>query len=179
MRSFARSLHLTLLLGLGLTACSTPDPTEQVMPPRMEIAGLTLGKSTAFEERAWLDLRVTNPNGFAVGVERLDFDLVIGERYFASGVVAQDIAVPGGGEVLVPVVMTIGAPDPSATVQELNSNKPLTYRLIGEADLQQIPEQTLIFDYFGRIEPSKTAEKPAGLRSEPEATPGRPLADAG
>ena len=90
MRSFVRSLYLPL--ALGLVACSTPDPSDAVDPPRMDIAGLTLGQSTAFEEKAWLDLRLTNPNAFPLGIDRLDFDLVINERYFASGVVDHAIA---------------------------------------------------------------------------------------
>lgn len=175
MRSFVRSLYLPL--ALGLAACSTPDPADTVDPPRMDIAGLTLGQSTAFEERAWLDLRVTNPNAFEVGIERLDFDLVINERYFASGVVDHDIALPAHGEVLVPIVMTIGTEDPSVTVQELGNKRPLPYSLIGEADLAQVPDQTLEFEWHGQMEPSEVAQGTDGLPSRP--TPKRPLSYAG
>lgn len=175
MRSFVRSLCLPL--ALGLAACSTSDPADTIDPPRMDIAGLTLGQSTAFEERAWLDLRVTNPNAFAVGIERLDFDLVINERYFASGVVDHDIALPAHGEVLVPIVMTIGTEDPSVTVRELGNQRPLPYTLIGEADLRQTPDQTLQFEYNGEMEPSKVAQ---GADGPPKtATPKRPLSYAG
>jgi len=174
MRSFVRSLYLPLMLGLA--ACSMFDDTEAVDPPRMDIAGLTLGQSTAFEENAWLELRVTNPNAFEVGIERLDFDLVINERYFASGVVDHDIAVPANGEVTVPVVMTIGTQDPSVTVRELGKKRPLPYSLIGEADLKQLPDQTLEFLWNGQMEPSEVAQGTNGPRTP---TPKRPLSYAG
>lgn len=178
MRSFVRSLYLPLVLGLA--ACSSSDPADAIDPPRMDIAGLTLGQSTAFEENAWLDLRVTNPNAFAMGIERLDFDLVINERYFASGVVDHDIAVPAHGSVLVPIVMTIGTQDPSVTVRELGNQKPLPYTLIGEADLRQVPDQTLQFEYNGEMEPSKVAQDADKLPARSRApSPARPLSYAG
>jgi hypothetical protein len=156
MRRFVKFL---LLLGFGLAACSS-DPTENVVPPMMDIAGLTLGGPRAPESRARLDLRLTNPNTFAIGVERLDFDLVIGERYFASGVVEDGIALPAGANVLIPVMMTIGTDDLSVTMLALGGNIPLDYRLIGEADLRQVPDHTLIFDYYGQIEPVEPADAP-------------------
>lgn len=159
-------VKLTLLLGLGLAACSS-DPTEEVVPPMMDIAGLTLGGTSAAEDQARLELRLTNPNSFAIGVERLDFDLVIGESYFASGVVDREIALAGGAEVLVPVTMTIGADDRSVTVLALSSNVPLDYRLVGEADLRQVPEHTVVFDYYGQIEPAKPTASQEHARSTP------------
>jgi hypothetical protein len=154
MRRFA---ELTLLLGLVLAACSS-DPTEEVVPPMMDIAGLSLGGIGDSEDRVWLELRLTNPTTFAIGVERLDFDLVISERYFANGVVDHDIALAGGADVLIPVVMTIDADDRSVTMLALSSNIPLDYRLVGEADLRQTPDHTLIFDYYGKIEPAQPAD---------------------
>ena len=161
--------------GLGLAACSTPDPADTIDPPGMDIAGLTLGQSSGFEERAWLDLRLTNLNAFHVEIERLDFDLVINERYFASGVVDQDIVLPARGEVLVPIVMTIGTEDPSVTVRELGKNQPLPYRLIGEADLAQVPDQTLLFEFNGEMEPSRVAQDPEELPKRSRSAPLRPF----
>jgi hypothetical protein len=165
------------MLGLGLAACSTPDPADTIEPPRMDIAGLTLGQSSAFADRAWLDLRLINANPFRVGIERLDFDLVINERYFASGAVEHEIGVPANGEVVVPIVMTIGSEDPSVTVRELGGHQALPYLLIGEADLEQVPGQTLMFEINGEMEPSQVAQDPAPLPKR--AAPVRPFFYAG
>jgi LEA14-like dessication related protein len=175
MRGFVRSLYLPLVLAMA--ACATPEPADTVDPPQMDIAGLTIGQSAAFQDRAWLDLRLTNPNAFALGIERLDFDLVINERYFASGLVDHTIALPAHGEVLVPIVMTIGTYNSSVTVQELGNQRPLPYSLIGEADLQQVPDQTLEFEFYGEMEPSKVAQTPEGLPKR--SAPVRPLSYAG
>lgn len=171
MQGFVRSLSLSLILGLA--ACASPGPEDLVEPPSMDIAGLSLGRSSAFEDRAWLDLRLANHNDFTLGIERLDLDLVINERYFASGAVDHAITVPAGGEVVVPIVMTIGNEDPSVTVGELQGSRPLAYSLIGEADLVQTPDHTLEFEYNGEMEPSKLAG-----RRDPAGGVARPLADA-
>ncbi len=146
MAPFRRALCLAL--SLGVATCATLPPAE---PPDVSIAGLTLGQSGPFEDKLWVDLRLANPNAFEIAIERLDFDLEINQEHFASGGLVQAVRLPSGDEMFVPVLMTIQTDDVVATMLNLGNEQELAYRLIGEAEIDRIPGQTLALQRRGRL----------------------------
>lgn len=74
---------LVSFLVLILAACSalTPKP----LPPQVSVAAVEVKSVGVFEQRFDIVLRVANPNGFALTVEALEFDLDVNGQPFARG----------------------------------------------------------------------------------------------
>jgi hypothetical protein len=134
---------LCLVLSLGGGACASSPSIE---PPEVSLVGLTLGRSGLLEQRLWVDLRLSNPNAFEVGWGRR----------------RREVDLPAGGEVVVPVLMTITTHDLIATMMDLSSDQQLPYHLTGEAELEHVSMQTVPFEWRGRLElPSIAAAETA------------------
>ncbi|MBC7946147.1 MAG: LEA type 2 family protein [Burkholderiales bacterium] len=97
-----RIKNLTALTTIGwLVACSgLPLNTE---PPRLSIAGLSLTDANLFEQRFKLELRVQNPNDFALPIHALNYVIEINDQPFATGVSNRSVTVPGYGSDVVEV----------------------------------------------------------------------------
>jgi LEA14-like dessication related protein len=150
---------LCLALSLGVAACATSLP--RVEPPEVGLVGLTLGRSGLLEQRLWVDLRLSNPNAFEVGVERLRFALEVNQQRFGRGRLRRDVDLPAQGEVVVPVLMTITTSDLIATMMDLSSEQQLPYRLTGAADLDHVLVQTVAFEGRGRLQLPRLADAQA------------------
>jgi len=150
---------LCLALGLGVAACTTTLPA--VAPPEVSLVGLTLGRSGLLEHRLWIELRLNNPNAFALAIERLQFALEVNEQRFGRGRLRREVALPAHGEVVVPVLMTITTGDLIATLMDLSGGQQLPYRLLGEAELDHVAGQTVPFEGRGRLELPRVAAAPA------------------
>jgi LEA14-like dessication related protein len=150
---------LCLMLSLGVAACvSSPS----IQPPQMSLVGLTLGRSGLLQHRLWVDLRLSNPNAFEVGIAHLQFALEVNQQRFGRGRLRRVVELPAQGEVVVPVLMTIATDDLIATMMDLSGEQQLPYRLIGEAELDHVLAQTVPFEGRGRLElPRIAAAAPA------------------
>jgi LEA14-like dessication related protein len=150
---------LWLVLSLGGAACASSPAIE---PPQVSLVGLTLGRSGLLEQRLWVDLRLSNPNAFAVRVAHLQFALEVNQQRFGWGRRRREVDLPAGGEVVVPVLMTITTHDLIATMMDLASDQQLPYHLTGEAELDHVSMQTVPFEWRGRLElPSIAAAETA------------------
>ncbi|MFY8087645.1 MAG: LEA type 2 family protein [Rubrivivax sp.] len=95
---------LALLPWLG--GCAGWAGTE---PPRVHVVGLERISSEGFELRFNLKLRVQNPNSHAVSWEGIAIDLDVNGRPLASGVSADHGSVPGFGEAIVSLPVSVNA----------------------------------------------------------------------
>lgn len=84
-----------------LAACSGLPLNSE--PPRVSIAGLSLTDANLFEQRFKLQLRVQNPNDFALPIHALNYAIDINGQPFATGVSNRPVTVPGYGSELVEV----------------------------------------------------------------------------
>ncbi|MCY1290676.1 Late embryogenesis abundant protein [compost metagenome] len=101
----ARRLLVILLL-LGLTACSSLAPRD---PLRIDLAGLEPLPGQGMEMRFALKLRVQNPNDGAIAYQGVALDLAVNGQPLASGVSDQGGEIPGYGEAVISVPLTISA----------------------------------------------------------------------
>jgi len=138
-----------LALVLLLAGCA--GLTSDVEPPEVSVAGLALSRPGLFEQELRLDLRVRNPNDFAIGVERVRFALEVNERQFAQGRTSQAFDLPALGEAVVPVTVDVPTNDLLDRLMEVGSERRIEYRLSGEAEVDGFPFGALPFERDGRL----------------------------
>ena len=90
-----------------------------------------------FEQELRVDLRLRNPNDFAIGIERVRFALEVNDKTFANGRTNQAFELPALGEAVVPVTVSVPTNDLIDRLMEVGSERRLEYRLSGEAELRQ------------------------------------------
>jgi LEA14-like dessication related protein len=108
---------------------------RDVTPPDVYLVNLRPVSLGLFEQRLALDLRVQNPNDFALRLDGLRFDLDLDGVPFARGVSDRDICVPALGEGVVPVTVSAATADVVDRALELARGGALPYELSGQAIL--------------------------------------------
>ena len=125
--------------------------TSDVESPEVSVAGLALSRPGLFELELRLDLRVRNPNDFAIGVERVRFALEVNDREFAQGRTSEAFDLPALGEALVPVTIDVPTNDLLDRLMEVGSERRIEYRLSGEAELDSFLFGSVPFERDGRL----------------------------
>jgi LEA14-like dessication related protein len=105
-RSPARRVCLPALGALLLGGCAGFIGTE---PPRVHVIGVERLSTEGFEVRFTLRLRVQNPNPQRFRYDGLAIDLDVNGRPLASGVTAASGEIPGFGEGIVTLPVTVNA----------------------------------------------------------------------
>ena len=139
-----------LLSALLLAACAGPL-TADVEPPEVSVAGLALSRPGLFEQELRLDLRVRNPNDFAIGVERVRFALELNDRAFAQGRTSEAFDLPALGETVVPVTVGVPTNDLLDRLLAVGSERRIEYRLSGDAELDSLLFGTVPFERDGSL----------------------------
>jgi LEA14-like dessication related protein len=138
------------LLVLLLSACAG-QLRPRVEPPEVRLAGLGFGQPGLFEQELRLDLRVTNPNDFAVGVNGMIFDLEVNDIRFAHGRASQAFELPARGDAVVPVMLFVPTMDLLERMVQLGVEQRLDYRLSGETDMDSLFVGKAPFEYQGKL----------------------------
>jgi LEA14-like dessication related protein len=139
----------TVGCALWLAACA--GAFSDVEPPEVSLAGLAFDQPGLFEQRLRLDVRLRNPNDFALDVERLLFDLEVNDKQLGKGWTAASFDVPAFGEAVVPVLMVVPTSDLIERIMELATTQRLDYRLKGKAELGNVTFGTVPFDQEGNF----------------------------
>jgi LEA14-like dessication related protein len=140
----------TFLVVLLLSACAG-QLRPRVEPPEVRLAGLGFGQPGLFEQELRLDLRVSNPNDFAVGVDGMTFELEVNEIQFAHGRASQAFELPALGDALVPVTLFVPTMDLLERAVQLGIEQRLEYRLSGQADMDSMFVGMVPFEYQGKL----------------------------
>ncbi len=77
-----------------------------VEPPSVHVVNVTPLESTGFEQRLRVDLRVLNPNDFALEYDGLRFDLELNGQPFVRGLSDDEGTVPRLGDAVISVTAT-------------------------------------------------------------------------
>ena len=148
------ALAAPLLLG----ACGvTGDP----VPPQVRLADLRLLDASVFEQRFELDLRIGNPNDFALPLDGLTFDLDVNGEAFARGFSDQRVTIPRLGEGVVSVAASTTLIDVVRQMMLLTRRRDLTYRLTGLAYLDGFTRRSLPYEAEGtfRLSPPEAGSE--------------------
>ncbi|NQV19987.1 MAG: LEA type 2 family protein [Rhodospirillales bacterium] len=132
MRLKLLMLPLVFLLG----ACATS--TQDAAPPTIQLTNLRLGALGLLSQEFLLDIRVGNPNDFALPMDGLTFRLEVNGKYLAEGFSDQRVDVPRLGYATVAVTGTTDTLSVVRQLLSLGQSDTLDYSLSGIA-------------YFGRL----------------------------
>jgi LEA14-like dessication related protein len=138
------------LLVLLLSACAG-QLRPSIEPPEVRLAGLGFGEPGLFEQAIKLDLRVSNPNDFAIGVQGMTFDLQVNDIAFAQGRTSEGFELPALGDAVVPVTLFVPTMDLLERAVQLGVEQRLNYRLSGEADMDSLFVGRVPFQYQGKL----------------------------
>ncbi|MBS1209861.1 MAG: hypothetical protein H6R19_2259 [Proteobacteria bacterium] len=137
-----------LMFGLlaSVTACVTAWHK-----PEVSLADVRLAGGNLLQPKIKLQLRVKNPNATEIGLERVEFDLLVGDNVFASGQSTTPVTIPKQGEAMVEL-------DARTQLLALLSRLPglidseglLHYRLKGEAQIRRYGKAP--FDHAGVLD---------------------------
>ncbi len=132
-----RRSFLTVSAMLGLAACSGLGGFSgaDVEIPDVSLAGLSFSEPGLFEQGLTVQLRLKNPNEFDIPIEGLTFALDVNDTAFADGSTKEDVTLPGLGEVVLPVAITIPTTDLIERVVAIGTGQRLDYKLTGDADI--------------------------------------------
>jgi LEA14-like dessication related protein len=137
------------ILGCGLWLAACAGVIGDVEPPEVSLAGMAFDQPGLFEQRLRLDLRLRNPNDFALDVERVLFDLEVNDHQLGKGWTIEGFDVPALGETVVPVTMIVPTSDLVERIMDFSMTQRLDYRLKGEAKLSNAGFGTVPFDQDG------------------------------
>jgi len=92
---------LTLLLALGLAACSSLP--FNVLAPKVSVAEVDVKQLGLFEQHFEVGLRVANPNAFELKIEALEFEFELNGRAIATGQSNEPALIPAESSSVVQV----------------------------------------------------------------------------
>jgi LEA14-like dessication related protein len=116
------------------------------------VADLKLLNVGVFEQKYRVALRVQNPNRFDLGLEGLDYELLVNSELLATGVSRKPVTIPGYGVEIVEVEGFGNVGEVLLSLLDLRKGIPdkVPYRLKGHVRIAQSPAR-LPFDYSGEI----------------------------
>lgn len=161
-KAAARWVALPLVLVL-LAACASTSP----IPPQVRITDLRLLDSGVFEQRFQIDLRIGNPNDFALPLDGLTFDLDVNGADFASGFSNETVTVPRLGEAVLSVTASTTVIDLVQQMVLLAERGDLSYRVHGVAYLDSLARRRAPYETVGTFRLSREQQIRADHRLQP------------
>jgi LEA14-like dessication related protein len=152
----------TFLLFCGmliLTACtSVASMPLQPEAPEVLLVSVTPLDATMFEQHLRVDLRVRNPNDFALEVTGLDFTLHLNDQRLARGLTNKTSTVPRLGDSVISVETTTSTVDLIRQLLNLPKRQEITYEIKGVLHMQ---DGRLPFDHKGVLIDTETFAAPS------------------
>lgn len=145
-----RVLPVAVVLILGaLAACAV---VEEARPPQVRLADIRMLEGGLLEQRFLVDLRIGNPNDFALSLDGLTFELELNERRFAQGLSDESVTIPRLSEASVPLVASTTLVDMLQQVLVLAERADLTYRMSGVVYLSGTATRSVDYERSGKLE---------------------------
>ena len=134
MRSFISTARI-ILLALLATACANLDKHLDTIKPTAELLGARLTNIDFEKVDLVFDVAVTNRNPFSLRMAGLDYELVIAEHSFISGVMAQGLKLNKSSVSKVAVPVTLKFDDLKQLPGELWKGDQFEYHLFTDIHL--------------------------------------------
>lgn len=125
---------LLLVLLTVLAGCSSLRPDFR--QPEVSVTGLRLGALEGLRQQVFVDLAVMNPNGFALDLAALHYDIEVEGVSLASGTSRDRLRVAAGGEVRYTVPASVHLLNSASLAMDLltRPRERLHYRLSAELE---------------------------------------------
>ena len=125
-------------------------------PPRVEMGDLRLSKLNLTGADLELQLRLDNPNPFGLALDRLDYQLAVSGRSWASGATEEPVHLAAKGAQTVTIPVSLDFLRMGMTVyRALSGTEALDYHLTGQldlgTDLPLLPRAALPVDLAGSL----------------------------
>lgn len=91
------------ILSLSLILNSCAALINKPQSPQITLSNIQLVEMGLLEQRYRLDLRLLNPNNFALPIVGMSYDLAINGKVFARGVSRQEVNLPAFGEKVMEI----------------------------------------------------------------------------
>lgn len=92
-----------LLFGLALLIGGCTGLPSKMEQPTVTISSINLLRATFLEQTYQMQLRIQNPNDFALQIDGLSYELEVNDKPFAKGLSNKPITVPQYGTELLEV----------------------------------------------------------------------------
>jgi LEA14-like dessication related protein len=122
-----------------------------LQPPEVRLADLRPIGGGLLEQRFRVDLRLVNPNDYALDIDGLTLDLDLQGRAFASGLSNRRVRVPRLGEAVVPVEVSTSILELARQIFALAETGDLSYRISGLAYLGGIGGGQVPYERSGSL----------------------------
>lgn len=124
----ARALAFCLLAALA-TSCSTLPRT--VTPPAVELGSLRVADPTLTAATLVFGLRVDNPNGFGLEVDRLSYKLDLNQKELAVGRIERAARVGARARTTVEIPVRVGYVALFRSLKDMMLSRKVDYVLSG------------------------------------------------
>lgn len=168
------SLVPIFLILMGAHGCAALRPDFE--PPRITLVSLQPDSATLFEQKYLIQLRIQNPNDWALSVRGLHYDLELNGQPFLSGLSSESVVIPPFSEAVVGSEGVSTLFSFLRQIEELNrgARQALEYRLSGRVSVDNLPGGVR-FDYAGELFSYRADEAPATPRTpRTHSTPSLP-----
>lgn len=129
-----------------LSGCSSLD--KIVKSPKVDVTEVRLKSAEAKTAILEIVMKVTNPNGISVTVDKLKYDLQVNEKTVTSGVFDQNVKIPANETTEVAVPLEVAYKDLFKTAIKMLTDKSAPYRALGSV---QIGPFDIPFDEKGTL----------------------------
>jgi len=125
---------------------------KPIETPRLSLVNLQVVAATIFEQQYRIQLRIQNPNTFALSVDGLQYTIEINNQLFASGVSNRSAVIPSLDSAVLEVeaISTLMSFFRQITTLQQGKMETISYRLYGKVHLSGFRSQS--FDYKGEIQ---------------------------
>ena len=128
-----------------------------VRPPRIRVGDLKIKKLNLTGADLELHLQLDNPNPFGLALDRLDYQLAVSGKPWASGATDRPVTLDGKSAQTVTLPVSLDFVRMGrAAYRALTKKKPLDYHLTGRLDLATslplLPHATLPLDLSGTLD---------------------------
>lgn len=161
-----KPILIVIVLSVLVAGCAML--ARQPEPPTVTLAGIQLLELSLLEQRYRLQLRIHNPNDFALPIAGMAYRVTLNGTEFARGVSARAVSVPAFGEAVLDVEGTSNLSNVLRQLQLLGSldEQTLTYSLTGNVKLRNRAAR-IPFRYDGKIDLDATGPPARRSPSEP------------
>lgn len=131
-----RLMAFTLLAGL-LASCSALQ--NVVAKPTVHVVAVSY-RAVSFEE-GQLDsrLKIRNPNGFALPVRKLVYNLKLNNREFINSSLSFDKDIPANGSIELHVPLRFRYSELFNTIQDIAQHHEVVFQFAGTLDIGPLP----------------------------------------